>query len=204
MQPPCETSCSEDVPAVFGYGDANADVHVIGDHPGRHGGRTTGIPFTESDAGAALQSVLQAVGLLADPGEEPRLRNCFSSYLHACCPPADDDPSAAAYADLERFFDAELRAIAAHVLVPVGERATAHVLDTFTARRSDECDIESLHATEVRGSGWLVFPLSDPATWTTRDREQAVEALAALLDRDYRQTTDLGRFLATGDAYLVR
>lgn len=204
MEPPCEHACDGDVPAVFGYGDANADVHVIGDHPGRHGGSQTGVPFTGCDAGLAVQSVLQAVDLLADPGDEPDLRQCFLSYLHACCPPTDGDPSEAEYADMERFFDAELRAIAAHVLVPVGERATRHAFEQFTARPVDDLDLDDLHASDVRGSGWLLLPLADPTTWSDDDRERAIEGLETLLEKDYRQTSDLGRFLATDDPYLVR
>ena len=41
-------SCESFVP---GYGDANADFHVVGDHPGVHGGCETGIPFTGSRTG---------------------------------------------------------------------------------------------------------------------------------------------------------
>jgi len=39
MRPDCESF-------VPGYGDANADFHVVGDHPGVHGGVDAGIPFT--------------------------------------------------------------------------------------------------------------------------------------------------------------
>jgi len=213
MSPPCPHRCSTAVEAVYGYGDANADVHVIGDHPGVHGGATTGVPFTDSAAGEALQSVLAEAGLLAEPGDAPSTNACFLSYLHACCPPAGETPSPADYADMERFFDAELRAIAAHVLVPVGERATAHGLRNYTARavaaegngsEPDSLDMDALHATDITGSGWLVLPFADPGEWDAGDREAAQEGLSALLARDYRQTSDLGRFLATDDPYLVR
>jgi len=225
MTPPCEHRCSADVEAVFGYGDANADLHVVGDHPGVHGGAETGVPFSGTDAGLAVQDVLASVDLLSDPGDAPTPEGTFLSYLHMCCPEAGETPSPADYADLERFFDAELRAIAAHVLVPVGERATAHVLKQFTAEAyadvaldgtaeragfddvasgEGELDMAALHATEIKGSGWLVLPLRDPSEWTGDDRAAAVDGLEALLSRDYRQTTDLGRFLATDDSYLVR
>jgi len=225
MSPPCEHRCSADVEAVFGYGDANADFHVVGDHPGVHGGAETGVPFSGNDAGTAVQAVLEAIGLLENPGDHPALDSTFLSYLHMCCPAAGETPSLAEYVDLERFFDAELRAIAAHVLIPVGERATAHVLKHYTAEAFADVarnghaasvgfddvqagdgtlDMESLHATEIKGSGWLVLPLRDPGEWEAGDRAAAIDGLEELLSRDYRQTTDLGRFLATDESYLVR
>jgi uracil-DNA glycosylase family 4 len=207
MTLPCDEACAPGGPvAVHGYGDANADFHVVGDHPGVHGGRGTGVPFTESVAGERLQGVLHEVGLLADAySDEPTVRDCFLSYLHACCPsdrgPTDDD-----YRRLEPFFDAELRAITAHVLVPVGERATAHVLRTYTSRaRLLDRGMAWLHARELHGAGFLVVPVRDPAEWDDGDREVLVEELGDVVASDYRQITDLGRFTGLdGDPYLVR
>jgi uracil-DNA glycosylase len=211
MEPECEE-------AVYGYGDANADFHVIGDHPGIHGGLETGIPFTGTTSGARLQRLLSEVGLL-EPGEESdtlTANNCFLSYLHMCPPksgaPGDtegdpDAPSPDSYANLERFFDSELRAIAAHVLLPVGERATRHVLDQYTAQGSrydSQAALDGLHAEELHGSGFLVVPMKEPAEWTEEDEQEIRTALETVLDRDYRQISDLGRFLATDDPYLVR
>ena len=47
MEPGCER-------LVPGYGDANADFHVIGDHSDVHGGVETGVPFTETTASDRL------------------------------------------------------------------------------------------------------------------------------------------------------
>jgi uracil-DNA glycosylase family 4 len=202
MDPPCPGECDGGHPAVFGYGDANADFHVVGDHPGVHGGTETGVPFTGTDAGERLLDVLAAVGLLA--GREDGaldLPNCFLSYLYGCCqpnPPTDDE-----YATYEPFFDSELRAISAHVLVPVGARATRHVLKEYTARNPTQ-DLREIHATELRGSGFLVVPLSDPAEWTDDDHAAAVETLVEVQSTDYAQTADLGRFIPGGDPYFVR
>lgn len=207
MRLPCEESCSPDGPAaVFGYGDANATFHVVGDHPGVHGGRTTGVPFTGTPAAERLQGALHEVGLLAGPySDGPTVSNCFLSYLHACCTPGDRTPTDAEYRDLERFFDAELRAITADVLLPVGGRAIRHVVGTYTSRdRALAADPAAAHATEVRGSGFLVVPVRDPAEWTPGDRERLVDRLDGVLASDYRQLSDLGRFLPGGDPYLVR
>lgn len=207
MQPPCEDACVPGGPsAVFGYGDANADFHVIGDCPAVHGGATTGVPFTESVAGERLQAAFHEVGLLADAySDEPEPSNLFCSYLYMCCLPEGELPDADDHADLEPFFDAELRAIAAHVLVPVGETATRHVLKNYTAQAAKLSDeMEDLHAREVRGSGFLVVPVRDPVEWEEGDGDRLVARLRAMLDSDYRQTTDLSRFLATDDLYMVR
>jgi uracil-DNA glycosylase len=162
------------------------------------------VPF--GGAGSApLRRVLASVGLLADPDGDPyRARNLFCSYLHPCCPPSGG-PTDADYARLEPFFDAELRAIAAHVLVPVGDRALGHVLEEYTSRaRRVPADAAAVHAEEVRGRGFLVVPVRDPAEWSGDDRRRLLDRLAALLASDYQQTADLGRFVATEDGYLVR
>ena len=207
MRPPCEDVCAADGPeAAFGYGDANADFHLVGDNPNAHGGGGTGIPFTDGVAGERLQPVLNEVGLLGDAySDEPAVSNLFSSYLHMCCLPDDREPTDREYAALEPFFDAELRAIAAHVLLPVGERATAHVLEEYTARASAlSRGMAALHATELKGRGFLIVPIRDPRKWEADDGDALQDELAAILAGDYRQTVDLGRFTATDEPYEVR
>jgi uracil-DNA glycosylase family 4 len=194
MEPPCERF-------VPGYGDANAHFHVVGDHPGVHGGAETGVPFTGCDAGRRLQRVLRDTGLLSATGDRPTVASTYLSYLHTCVPrgePTDDD-----YAAMEPFFDAELRAIAAHVLLPVGERAIRHVLETCTAHAA-AVDVGDRHATEIRGSGWLVVPIRDPRAWTSDDATALVDAITTLRETDYRRESDLGRFVAGHEPYLVR
>ncbi|WP_101296543.1 uracil-DNA glycosylase family protein [Halegenticoccus soli] len=195
MRPPCDRF-------VPGYGDANADFHVVGDHPGVHGGADTGVPFTNG-AGRRLQAALRDAGLLETVGDAPEVNRTFLSYLHMCV--SEGEPTADEYGDMERFFDAELRAIAAHVLLPVGARATAHVLENYTALAwKTDVDMPRLHATELRGSGWLVVPVLDPAEWTDADADRLVESLRELRSTDYRREVDLGRFIAGEDPYFVR
>lgn len=200
MNPPRES-------VVPGYGDANADFHVIGDHPGVHGGTESGIPFTETEAGTRLRSALDNAGLLNGGG----LSNVFLSYLHMGVPTVrngdgsgESHPSDAEYAELEPFFDAELRAITAHVLLPVGERPTRYVLENYTSTSPDSLSLGDSHAEELHGSGWLVIPALDPAEWTNGDREKYVDSLQSLCQTDYRQKSDLGRFLTGPEPYVVR
>ena len=208
MRPPCPHGCDggDGRRAVFGYGDANADFHVVGEHPGVHGGATTGVPFTGHPTGERVLDVLAAAGLLAGrDGADLDLDGCFLSYRYLCCVPAGSEPTAAQFDDFERFFDAELRAIAADVLVPVGEGPIRHVLETHTARahRLGD-DAESLHATQVRGRGFLVLPMRDPSAWVDGDVEAMVDTLETVRNLDYRQLVDLGRFHVGGDPYFVR
>ncbi len=206
MRPDCESF-------VPGYGDANADFHVIGDHPGVHGGADAGVPFTGEPWSTAFLSALVDGGLIArfddDSVDDAELSDpiqadrTFFSYLHMCV--ADGVPDEASYDDMERFFDAELRAIAAHVLLPVGARATDHVLRQYTSRaHKTEIDMDALHAEELLGSGWLVLPIKDPAEWTDGDGDRLVAALRELQSTDFRRESDLGRFIAGSDPYLVR
>lgn len=196
MRPPCPSY-------VPGYGDANADFHVVGDRPGVHGGADTGVPFTGADWTPTFQRALRDAGLLRDGGAEPTVERTFFSYLHMCA--SDGTPTEEAYRDMERFFDAELRAIAAHVLLPVGARATKHVLEEYTAlARKTELEMDELHGTELRGSGWLVVPVKDPAEWEQEDDRRLVDGLRRLQSTDFRRESDLGRFIAGSDPYLVR
>ena len=196
MTPPCDRF-------VPGYGDANADFHVVGDHPGVHGGEGTGVPFT-NEAGLRLQRALVSGGLLDAAGESPEVRRTFLSYLHMCAVD-DGDPTPDQYGDMERFFDAELRAIAAHVLLPVGERATRHVLENYTAQaHRTPVEMPTLHATEIRGSGFLVMPIRDPAEWDAGDADRLVDGLDTLRSTDFRREVDLGRFVTGEEPYYVR
>ncbi|AUX08022.1 uracil DNA glycosylase [Halalkaliarchaeum desulfuricum] len=198
MAPPCDRY-------VPGYGDANADFHVVGDHPGVHGGVETGVPFTGTAWSESFLATLVDAGLLLDDDpERPQVAATFCSYLHTCVPDGEP-PTPGSYADMERFFDAELRAIAAHVLLPVGQRATEHVLETYTARDPELArEMDRIHGTELHGSGFLVVPIKEPADWTDSDADWLVEALVALQSTDYRRESDLGRFLPGGDPYFVR
>ncbi|AGB16034.1 uracil-DNA glycosylase [Halovivax ruber XH-70] len=189
LRPPFDRSDADALAAVPGYGDPNADFHVIGDHPGRHGGTASGVPFDTDDDESGVRTLLRTLGFLTGDRSAPELDNCFLSYVHMCTLPDDRPPTDEEYARLERFFDAELRAINAHILVSVGEQATAHVLEAYTTQRSRvDLEMETLHATELRGRGFLVVPLADPRRWDETLFDVARDRLASIHESDYRQT----------------
>ncbi len=201
LDPPCERF-------VPGYGDVNARFHVVGDNPAVHGGTETGIPFTGRPWSKRFVGALADGGLVetVDPGTVTDCPGTFLSYLSMCPPDAVDTDTAdrdQLYARMEPYFDAELRAITAHVLLPVGPRATRHVLETCTARATDQ-NPESLHAETLSGAGWLVVPVADPTGWTGDDAGRLVDTLRGLEEENYREQSDLGRFLPGEEPYLVR
>ncbi len=207
MRPPCPHRCGteDDRRAVYGYGDANADFHVIGNHPGVHGGATTGIPFTDHASGTRILKVLAATGFLDDETDPASITNAFLSYRYLCCVPPNTVPRDQEYAAFEPFFDAELRAIAADVLLPVGHRATEHILTEYTAKADRLADgMDVLHGHELKGRGFLVLPMKAPSTWNESDETAIIDAITELKARDYQQLVDLGRFIAGGDPYFVR
>jgi len=166
-------------PAVHGYGDPNADFQFIGESPAAHGGVDSGVPFTSGAAQDVLET-LDALGFV-DERDPLRLRNAFLSYVHLSDGEGDD---------LERYFDAELRAVNAHILVPLGGFAARHVIGTYTAQgpRLADTPLDEMHATEVRGAGFLVVPALDPRDWEDGDREALRRKMDDLLSSDYRQT----------------
>lgn len=87
-----DPDCERFVP---GFGDVEADFHVIGDHPGIHGGVTAGVPFTETDGASRLQRALLRGGLLQKTGTPPTVDSTYLSYLHPSVP--DRTPSAEDY-----------------------------------------------------------------------------------------------------------
>lgn len=184
--------------AVYGWGDPNADFHAIGDHPGRHGGADAArkgddevVPFTGTPAGERLLAVFREVGLLADDRDVPEPPGLFLSYAHPRVVDGGNGtgPTDDSYVDQERFLDAELRAVNAHVLLPVGDRPLAYVLREHTTLDGKlPPDAARLHARELRGRGFMVIPVRDPNDWTDEDERALLDRLEATLASDYRQT----------------
>lgn len=182
---------------VPGFGDRDADFHLIRDRP-----ETAVIdsewPATKRSIPEPLRSVLQAVGLLH--GNQPT--NLFFSYRLPCT--EERGETARNAHQLKAIFDAELRAVTAHVLIPVGEPAIHTVLEQYSLVDPDSVALDSLHATELASGSWIILPLAEPSKWSSADETAARNALEALLSRDYRREADLGRHIPGSDSYFVR
>lgn len=190
MKPPCEGY-------VPGYGDPNADFHLIRNRPDA-GDADSNEGFVTHPGSQNLRSILQTVGLLA--GTTPT--NLFCSYRVPCPDPPEQESRKAS--QLQAVFDAELRAITAHVLVPVGSVTIETVLNRFSQVNPNTGSVESLHATELATGSWVILPLKEPAKWDTADNQAARDAFVALRSRDYRREADLGRHITGPESYFVR
>lgn len=172
--------------AVYGFGDVNADFHVVGDSPHRHGGLGSGIPFGGGAGGWRMRRLLTAVGLATwDDLASPDPSNSYLSYIH----PGVGRPTEASYRDQERFLDAELRAINAHILLVVGDRPLEYALrEHSNVYATTAHQAARVHATEIGGRGFLIIPVADPGRWSRSDERALIRRLAGILDSDYRQT----------------
>ncbi|ELZ23555.1 uracil-DNA glycosylase [Halosimplex carlsbadense 2-9-1] len=194
------TNCPELVETreriVHGYGDVGADFVVIGDQPSAAADET-GVPFAGDQS--LVWDVLDRVGLVdGDPGAaEPEPDEVFLTYVTRCRHPdrtATDEEVTAC----EAYRSSELRMINPEIIVPVGQRAIEALAFQYTTKSEDELDVTELHATTMRGRGFELVPMLDPADQTPEQTEAFVEHFADLLGTDYRQTKGRQGSLETG------
>ncbi|MFB6296419.1 MAG: uracil-DNA glycosylase family protein [Halobacteriales archaeon] len=180
---PALAECRERV--VHGYGDVGADIVVAGETP-TAGAEATGVPFTGDETGQAVQALLGNLGLSPPPStaDHPDIENAYLTYLTRCRHPdraATDDE----IGRCDPFLNAEVRMINPEVLVPVGERALRVLAADHTTLQEPPA-IEAAHATEIRGRGFLLVPMIDPAGQTDGDRRAWLDTMQEVLEGDYR------------------
>jgi uracil-DNA glycosylase family 4 len=182
----CPALCETRTEIVHGYGPVDADFLFVGERPDPEAD-VSGIPFAGSDENS-LFDLLARLDLCSDPdAEEPPLENVFLTLLTRCRhperPPTDEEVR-----NCEPFLDAEIRSINPEVLVPVGARALEEIATEYTTRPAGEFDVETHAGERIRGRGFELFPMPDPATADDEALEEFLAAFADLLEDDYRQT----------------
>ncbi|MFB6303471.1 MAG: uracil-DNA glycosylase family protein [Haloferacaceae archaeon] len=184
---PALADCRERV--VHGYGDVGADFLFVGESPSA-GAERTGVPFTGDAAGERLQTILGDLGLSRSPPDAtaPDLQNAYLTHLTRCRHP-DRSATPAEVGNCEPFLDAEVRSINPELLVPVGERAFAALIEAYATLSPDDVDVADAHATTVRGRGFELLPMRSLGEQTDAETAAFVEHVAeSVLGRDYRQT----------------
>ncbi len=113
---------------VPAFGDARADLLVVGLAPGMHGANRTGRPFTGDYAGILLYRTLHKFGFAThdgsdDPGDGLRLTGCRVTNAVKCLPP-QNKPAPAEVRRCNGFLAAELAEVPPRAVLALG--AVAH------------------------------------------------------------------------------
>lgn len=111
---------------VFGYGNPQAKLMVIGEAPGLQEDQQ-GEPFV-GRGGQLLTAMLNAIGLTRE--------DVFITNILKCRPPENRDPSAAEAASCTPFLHQQIELIQPHLLLAVGRIAAHHLLNTKASLES--------------------------------------------------------------------
>ena len=181
----CPELCETRRQVVHGYGDVGADFVVLGDAPSA-GADESGVPFTGDDR--LVLDVFARLGFVDDPdAEEPDVDDVYLTSLTRCYHP-ERSATDAEVDNCEAYLSSELRMINPEIIVPVGQRALECLAFEYTTERAGDLDVAESHATTLRGRGFELVPMLDPADQSDEDTVAFVEHLAELLGTDYRQT----------------
>lgn len=153
---------------VFGAGNPNARVLVIGEAPGKNED-LQGVPFVGA-AGKKLDALLKIAGL-------DRERDVFIANVLKCRPPSNRDPKAEEIEMCSPFLREQTRTIDPQVIVTLGNFATKFILKT-------EVGITQLHGKVQHAGKFTVFPIYHPAAAIyDRKKQVALEEDFATLGR---------------------
>jgi len=179
----CPALCDSRGRVVHGYGDVTADFLFVGTAPDA-AADGSGVPFAGR---RTVHEALADLGLCPDPGaDRPAVENVFLTHLTRCRHP-DRGPTEEEVRDCEDYLTAEVRMINPELLVPVGDRALRALAVEYTTRPAEELSLPADNGASVRGRGFEIVPMVDPAEHTD-GVETFVEAFRELTDGDYRQT----------------
>lgn len=131
---------------VFGSGNPDARVMIVGEAPGRNED-LTGEPFVGA-AGAMLDGLLSSAGLRRD--------DVYIANVLKCRPPRNRNPKSAEIDSCTPFLMAQIEIVDPRLIVTLGNFATRFLLATTEP-------ITALRGLSVEMDGRIVFPVFHPA-----------------------------------------
>jgi len=184
----CPALCETRTQVVHGYGDVTADFLFVATAP-TAAADAAGVPLVDDPGGQRFQHLLGLLGLNNAHPESttPELDNAFLTHLTRCHHP-DRDPTDDEIGACDPYLNAEIRKINPEILIPVGQRPLTELATEFTTKPASSFEIEADHATSIRGRGFELVPMVDPARMTDAEFDAFLEHFEALMARDYRQT----------------
>lgn len=152
---------------VFGSGDPEARVLIVGEAPGKNED-ATGEPFVGA-AGKGLDVLLARAGLTRD--------EVFITNVVKCRPPGNRDPQAEEISACSPFLREQTRAIDPEFIVTLGNFATRFILRT-------QVGITALRGQVHRAGKFYVLPVYHPAAAIyDRSKQEVLERDFDLLGR---------------------
>src|SRR5436853_2376777 len=123
---------------VPGFGNANAELLILGLAPAAHGANRTGRMFTGDRSGDFLYAALHKAGFANQPVSENledglRLENVYISATCRCAPP-DNKPLPEEILNCRSYFERELEILKPKVVLAVGKSAWDAYLETVNQR----------------------------------------------------------------------
>ena len=138
--------CEGRTQTVFGVGDPNARVLIVGEAPGKNED-AQGEPFVGA-AGKYLNELLAIAGLTRE--------EVFVANVLKCRPPSNRDPRPEEIQPCTPFLREQTRTIDPEFIVTLGNFSTKFILKT-------DVGITRLHGTLQRAGRFKVFPIFHPA-----------------------------------------
>ena len=132
---------------VFGSGNINADVMIIGEAPGKNEDEQ-GLPFV-GKAGQYLDELLAMSGLERE--------DVYIANVLKCRPPSNRNPRAEEIQACAPYLREQTAKVNPKVIVTLGNFATRFIL-------KNEEGITSLHGKPVQAGKFTVFPVFHPAS----------------------------------------
>ena len=158
--------------AVFGAGDADADLMFVGEAPGFHEDKQ-GVPFVGA-AGQLLEKLLQGIGLSRE--------DVYIANVLKCRPPGNRDPQPEEIQACEPYLFRQVELIRPKVVATLGNHATKQL-------SGKETGITRVHGQEQRlkvGSlDVVLYPLYHPAA------ALYTPAMLTVLEEDFARLPEL-------------
>lgn len=143
----CEELCKNRKNIVFGEGNKDPDIVIIGEAPGAKEDEL-GRPFV-GKSGAELDKLLNHIGLLRE--------DVFIMNVVMCRPPGNRNPKSSEIKNCSRRFYDQLKILNPKIVLTLGNFSTKAVLNSKKG-------ITSLRGHFFEKDGYLVFPSLHPAT----------------------------------------
>jgi uracil-DNA glycosylase len=173
---------------VPAFGDANAELLIVGLAPGMHGANRSGRPFTGDHAGILLYRTLHKFGFgsraVSERADDPlKLRNCRISNAVKCLPP-QNKPLPEEIRRCNRYLARELRSSPPRVVLALGSIAHHAVLMACGLKRASfkfgHHAVHTLPATPIAPKGLRLYDSYHCSRYNTQTKRLTVAMFEAV------------------------